>query len=187
MAPLLVYGGSLDEGQSAQGQVVTLGEVVDDQDPASRSPYRSRAALSRGSSYASLYCPNRSWAASSGAPRTTSAAAAPQRGRAARPRWQAPAAPPRRPLAPGPCHHRRNRPTPGPWHPADQHASPSDPERSTPAGPWNPPTRHGSRPTPLTTGENRPKPKPQATDPRSRKMQANARWPEIANSGSYCL
>jgi hypothetical protein len=68
-------------------------------------------------------------------------------------------------LAMGTRHHRQVQPPPGTRARLTSTTSHLQPERTT-AGPWNPPGRHGSR----NTG---PRPRPQATQPRSRKIEAN--------------
>ncbi len=73
---------------------------------------------------------------------------------------------------PGPRRSPPQSPASRPSHPADQPKPSLRPER-TPAGPWNPahparqPGRHADRPP-----KNGRKPQTQATQPRSRKMQA---------------
>ena len=108
-------------------------------------------------------------------PETTAAADLLLR-RAHRPRRPPPAAPPRRQLALGQPDHRRDHPPPGP---RTRLTSPKPSQRPgrTPAGSWNPahparqPGRHADR-----TPETAP-PQPQASQPRSRKMQARPqRW-----------
>ena len=97
--------------------------------------------------------------------------------RADRPRRPPAAAPPRRPLALGPRHHHRDQPAPGPARiPADQPRLTPATRKGHTKGPWTPATRRDTRAPALTSGtKNRPGQQPQATNPRSRNIEANGR------------
>src|SRR5215472_13952582 len=84
-----------------------------------------------------------------------------------------PAATPRRHLAPGPSGRHRDHPPPGPHARLTTPDRPCDQERKQP-GPWNPArlARQPGRQADRQPG-NRPRRRRQATQPRSRKIQAS--------------